>query len=591
MSFSVGRVSAAVAAVALAMFAGETAGWAVPQSSGPSVRVASGGPAGSVSSRFAWRLERSIPGLPPPGEGTGPGYCTGYPGGVASSYSFDSVYACQGTTTGVTTFDNPGQGYYAWQCVELSARFLWAVYGIWAGPDTKVPNGALFVSWVHDKIDPQISVGTPGPGSVPVAGDVISFGPGPDPTIDPSNGHTAIVIASDASTGKFTVMSQNYPDGKAGEQTAQVDLSGGHNGYVDFNGAAWTKASWLKLTSGHFSYLESVKAVSPTNAWAVGFYCSSNCGGGTAPTRYMILHWNGQAWSRTVGGSYGSLSGVSATSASDAWAVGSAATSNPLLFLHWNGMKWSRVTSATPGVTGLGAVYARTASDAWAVGGAYSGSLAAYVTAIVHWNGHTWSRVASPAMTGRGGNASLSTVSADSAKDAWAAGNYCTSACSSASGYRGVILHWNGSTWAKTSLPVSNSFQFTAVSALAPGNVWALGMTINNQNFATSLMLHWNGTKWSEVSIPNDFPTAMTFTSPANGWAIGLDNPSLHWNGSTWKEGLVPMPNWGGWVAGASGDTPSDVWVVGAYCTICSSSLVGLNQMILHWNGTTWSRF
>ena len=175
--------------------------------------------------------------IPPPGYGTGPGYCTGYAGGVTSGYSFDNVYACAGTTTGATTFDNPGAGVYAWQCVELSARFLWAIYGIWAGPGSGVQDGADLVNVVHAN-QPSIAVGTPGPGSVPVAGDVISLGPGGGS--DPVNGHTAVVISANPGTGQFAVMSENAPEGHAGEQSLQVDLSGGHNGEVLFSGA-WTK--------------------------------------------------------------------------------------------------------------------------------------------------------------------------------------------------------------------------------------------------------------------------------------------------------------------------------------------------------------
>jgi hypothetical protein len=181
--------------------------------------------------------------VPPPGYGTGPGYCTGYSGGVTSSYSFDNVYACQGTTTGSTTFDAPGP-IYAWQCVELSARFLWAVYGIWAGPGSGVQTGADLVSVVHAS-HPNITVGTPGPGSVPVAGDIISLGPGGSTG---SSGHTAVVISANPGTGQFEVMSENAPEGQAGEQAMQVDLSGGHNGQALFYGT-WVTASWLKLGS------------------------------------------------------------------------------------------------------------------------------------------------------------------------------------------------------------------------------------------------------------------------------------------------------------------------------------------------------
>src|SRR5487761_1748848 len=181
--------------------------------------------------------------LPPAGDGTGPGYCTGYSGGSATSCSFDGVYACEGSTTGDTTFDAPGAGVYAWQCVELSARFLWAVDGIWAGPGSGVQDGADLVSVVH-ATHPQIPVGTPGSGSVPAAGDVISLGPGGGS--DPVSGHTAVVISADPGTGQFEIMSENDPVGGAGEQSLQADLSGGPDGHVLYHGT-WTVASWLML--------------------------------------------------------------------------------------------------------------------------------------------------------------------------------------------------------------------------------------------------------------------------------------------------------------------------------------------------------
>ncbi len=56
------------------------------------------------------------------------------------------------------------------------------------------------------------------------------------------------MVSSNAGTGAFTIMSENDPLGHAGEQNLTVDLSGGHNGRVSFNGA-WTTASWLELGS------------------------------------------------------------------------------------------------------------------------------------------------------------------------------------------------------------------------------------------------------------------------------------------------------------------------------------------------------
>lgn len=175
------------------------------------------------------------------GYGKGPGYCSAY-GNRASPYSFEGVYACATTASwGATPFDSAG--HHSFQCVDLSARFLWATYGIWAGPGTGVESGADLVDVVHAE-HPSVRVGFPAPGSVPVAGDVVSLGPGG--AVDSRFGHTAVVISDDQQHGKFVIMGQNFPVGRAGEQTAFVDFRGHHNGRALLYGV-WTPASWLEL--------------------------------------------------------------------------------------------------------------------------------------------------------------------------------------------------------------------------------------------------------------------------------------------------------------------------------------------------------
>ena len=177
----------------------------------------------------------------PTGYGTGRGYCSAY-GNRPSSYSFEDVYACATTASwGPTPFDSAGDESF--QCVELSARFLWAIYGIWAGPDTGVRTGADLVSVVHAQRS-WIRVGFPAPGSVPVAGDIVSLGPGG--AVDARFGHTAVVVSDDQRHGKFVIMGQNFPIGRAGEETAFVDFRGRHNGRALIYGV-WTAASWLDL--------------------------------------------------------------------------------------------------------------------------------------------------------------------------------------------------------------------------------------------------------------------------------------------------------------------------------------------------------
>jgi hypothetical protein len=176
-----------------------------------------------------------------PGFGKGVGYCSEH-GNHASRYSFEDVYACSTISSfGPTPFDSAGSRSF--QCVELSARFLWAIYGIWAGPGSGVQDGADFVAVVH-RLDPRLAIGFPGPRSVPVAGDIISLGPGG--AVDGRFGHTAVVTSAHPRTGWFTIVSQNLPPGFAGQQAARVGLGGRHNGRVLLKGV-WTTASWLEL--------------------------------------------------------------------------------------------------------------------------------------------------------------------------------------------------------------------------------------------------------------------------------------------------------------------------------------------------------
>jgi hypothetical protein len=126
--------------------------------------------------------------------------------------------------------------------------------------------------------------------------------------------------------------------------------------------------------------LESVTVISARNAWAVGYRTVA----GTDKT--LIEHWNGARWSvvsspnvaRADGSSAGNqLRGVAASSATSAYAVGAVESSanssvEVTLLLHWNGQKWARVASPDPagtsGTNELQGVSASSASGFWIVG-------------------------------------------------------------------------------------------------------------------------------------------------------------------------------------------------------------------------------
>jgi hypothetical protein len=118
--------------------------------------------------------------------------------------------------------------------------------------------------------------------------------------------------------------------------------------------------------------LNAIAVLSACDAWTVGSFDSGS------GSQTLIEHWNGHTWkqasSPNLGGSTGrdTLGGVTATSASNAWAVGgydNGSTAETVLILHWNGSTWKPVTGPRLGTDNeLFAVAASSRSSVWAVG-------------------------------------------------------------------------------------------------------------------------------------------------------------------------------------------------------------------------------
>jgi hypothetical protein len=124
-----------------------------------------------------------------------------------------------------------------------------------------------------------------------------------------------------------------------------------------WNGTQWSVVSSPNTTLP-YNALSGVTATSANNIWAVGLY--NNRLGRSART--LIEHWNGSQWgivsSPNVPQTKNTLMGVTAISANDIWAVGDYATSVPsqtvhTLIEHWDGSQWSIVTSPSPGTKNM----------------------------------------------------------------------------------------------------------------------------------------------------------------------------------------------------------------------------------------------
>ena len=239
-----------------------------------------------------------------------------------------------------------------------------------------------------------------------------------------------------------------------------------------FNGSDWTRVASPRIGAADDDVLNGVAVTSTSNAWAVGSYSN-----GTAE-QTLVLRWNGSSWNHKKSPNPAGLSNddvlndVVATSATNAWAVGSYHSGSDLALIErWNGTAWKVVPSPTPGTFSLlSAVAATSASNAWAVGSYGTG--AGYLTLILRWNGSVWKRVPSPNPGGPTNDNHLQDVAATSSSNAIAVGSY-----KSGGVQRTLTERWNGShwRWAWSPNPASGDNALSGVDASSATNAWAVG--------------------------------------------------------------------------------------------------------------------
>jgi serine/threonine-protein kinase len=293
-----------------------------------------------------------------------------------------------------------------------------------------------------------------------------------------------------------------------------------------FNGTTWTQVPSPSPGPETSDVLNGVTVLSASNAWAVGAVINHSS------EKTLILHWNGTAWTQAPSPSPGSIVnepfGVAATSANDAWAVGSSGGGGDIL--HWNGTAWTQVPS--PASILLKGVAAVSADNAWAVGSAYDPVTHGTTTLILHWNGTTWTRVPSP--NGAGTDNSLTTVVAAPDGAAWALGTSQTTP-----GFPPpILMRWDGSTWQMVPVPGGSTSYLSGVAVTSGGLAWAVGCTVDKaaDTCRGSLILQWNGTSLARVPTPAGGPLSSVFAfSATDALALGGEGPVLRWNGKTWQ--------------------------------------------------------
>jgi hypothetical protein len=233
-----------------------------------------------------------------------------------------------------------------------------------------------------------------------------------------------------------------------------------------------------------------------------------------------------------------SLTGISADSAKDAWAV---EWDNPVLTLeHWNGQKWQSVaaSAAFSGGDSDSVIEASSASDVWTFPTISAAtSLRQYG---LRWNGHSWT-------TFNFKNLAVWEAAAFGLDNAWVFGERPGNPTPAGYG-PGYASHFNGSGWKQFSFPGA----VIGTASLAGNDIWAVSALAKTGSYEA---LHWNGGKWGTLAIP-----------------------------------VLPAVKKDPWVVNAFAATGrTDVWVKESLAVNRGSGVGPAGMMLLHWNGKKWS--
>jgi hypothetical protein len=332
-----------------------------------------------------------------------------------------------------------------------------------------------------------------------------------------------------------------------------------------------------------------------------------------AATCALVFGWSSAAmaaaspWtilrSPNVGQLSNGLGGISALSATEAWAVGTRQISDPgpdfrTLAEHWNGTSWSVALTPNGGTLDrLNTVAEIAPNDVWAAGVDYNQTAQAYQTLVEHFDGTSWTIVPSP----NGGTRydEIRGLAVVSPTDIWAVGMTQTSG----STIRNLteIQHFDGTSWAivpSPNRPHETDAWLLGVTAISADDVWAVGF-----DHVGTLAEHWNGTTWSIVPSPNPVAgtnlfNAVTAIGPDDAWAVGESivpgDPSRtlaeHWDGTAWR--AVATPNQGplnNELFGVSALSSTDVWAVGYRAKPLPGGGFVNRTVTQQWDGTAWS--
>jgi hypothetical protein len=265
---------------------------------------------------------------------------------------------------------------------------------------------------------------------------------------------------------------------------------------LHYDGVRWRVVPTPSTGAGD-AFLNAVAAVSPTDAWAAGFWRES-----ADLARTLVMHWDGTRWSTVDSPNPGDgehvLSSASAGAADDVWFAGHSRLGNSFrsLILHWDGTGL-RATYPEHAVAPAGAAIGAVSSaggTVLAVGGRALGN-GGTEPLLLRWTGSVWRSAGEDLQTEHG--TILAGVAASPSGRAWVVGGYTGIGTTA-----GFAAGYDGSRW--TTFPRRTLGTGDSLSGVAAfdGGAWAVGSYVENRVERT-LIERGDSAGWRRVASPN----------------------------------------------------------------------------------------
>jgi hypothetical protein len=196
---------------------------------------------------------------------------------------------------------------------------------------------------------------------------------------------------------------------------------------------------------------------------------------------------------------------------------------------------------------------------------------------VLHYHNGTWTQINALNPDKQKPDTFLHSVTMVTPGDGWAVGSNINDDDT----HTGIIYHYDGTSW--TQVATFPGTEIYGVAMGSPNEGWAVGSRWESDNtLLGGVILHYIHGQWAQETTTNLDLGSIAMSSPTEGWAVGSSDQdgsiALHYSTGKWTQVLVPDSVELHSVA----VIPSgDAWAVG--------SRSGDNGVLLHYSAGAWS--